>query len=1530
MKKHLFLKSLLVLIGVLITSLTTNVRAYEFDYPVVYFDNQSGTDWSNTMFLYYYSYKNGSKGSQGYSLKKIDDTKLWCQYLQHNRGTDMDYFEYIFGDIYGAWEHESHSGSSDWNTRLSSFRSQANSKYSGTATTNMNKKTWLATSTGTSNLTVTWKTDDRQQIPPSSMKFNQTVNVVVNGNSSPSTSPAAISITSHYWTAWDAVSSAGSSTAITKGGSTITDAYNNAAYTAETSVEVTSIQDGYYFVGWYDAPIGGSLVSDANPYTYYPREANTLYARFESKHTVNIYASMHGGAVGCTTSPSNGTAINNVGYYSTADISATAGNGCFFDQWSTTGGVTVGGTKTNPTTVKTAGLDGTVTAHFYTQWAIMGGHADSYTGSSDALGDWLDSYNDLVYVADNSFIGTITLPASTTLKFKVWDRENNHYWGCNTTITSSVNDYDFYDEGASDKNCTLTTGAAGDYTFAWNAADHKLSIIFPGDKAKSTLKKNSIIYFDITTGNGTTNYWHQASFTARFWFKTLAGKDYSSVDKASSTMIESWHYYAPVPDNDNIGRIQMNRMDPDHLDQNPWNTASTINKAIDRDDAYQNCLVYNHDSWSPTISWSTYCPPMSSATLSANNGEDKTIVYAGAGTNENPYIVATGANIYVTASSTSALNDANMTPHYLFYQAGSAAQAYPGAEDDYIYRITSSGTKQAMTVYAKNYYNGTYGTVSPVSNSIYYEARQPYNVSVAGLSHVTLASGRTGLTGAVEGVNYVATFTADEGYNLPASAEGGKIVVLRSSSDIAANCTWSVSAGVGTLTVPAAYVTADLAISVYGVLKTYDITYNGGTYGSGSLDGGTKTHFVDYELSSNSTAFTRDGYAYDGWSVNAAGSTKDYEFGGTYDTEADQTFYPHWIPAYSVTHTLSHINCTSGATGSIAGVSGRNYVATFTALAGYELPSTITVTVGGSPLTKDVNYTWSISAGVGTLTVLSANVTAAIVITITGTPETLRFTSGSDWHTASNWTPACVPTIEHDVIIPKTCWISHPNAQAKSVTIEHYGEKEGKLYINSTALYTGALLIAEGITAIHEEGGDPEPTTKNDLQIVTDYYGNGGLICGEASDDTEAQYIFYSKVYRYGSWYINQYVGIPFVNMDPYDWYGVSIFEYNPAKDQWMTPVLDEGKLKPFTAYNIISKMSGVGYTNFYTDGILNLPGTVPDPDNNRLKVLKCGWRDEADFDEGKFPASIDETEGHQDYMFANSWTAPISVADMSEDDFYNVSQVLYVFNAGWSNPDADAKKEVGDLAGQWTQFPIEAAKAGGLAYPAFIPATQAFLVTATAVNATLTLDYKKHVFDPAKNAGTINTSPTRAPRYKKSESPISKLIMTVSSDTTIADILHLFEREDFTSSYDDGWEGYKIFGRKSAPQLYALQGESKMSIEATPEMHGTLLGFKAGTDTNAYVLSFEYNDEEPLYLYDRETAEFTQITNDATYSFTTSDTDEHQRFIISRVNSPSILTSLEEIANESVKHAEKYFENNMLFIRRGDKVYSVDGRLVK
>lgn len=108
--------------------------------------------------------------------------------------------------------------------------------------------------------------------------------------------------------------------------------------------------------------------------------------------------------------------------------------------------------------------------------------------------------------------------------------------------------------------------------------------------------------------------------------------------------------------------------------------------------------------------------------------------------------------------------------------------------------------------------------------------------------------------------------------------------------------------------------TGNAALTLYPhwVANTYTLTYNKGTYGSGADVTQTKTHDVALTLLNATTApFTREGYTHKGWSTTAAGTNKDYEFGGSYTVEGNSTLYPYWeINKYNVTY-----KCGSNSTG---------------------------------------------------------------------------------------------------------------------------------------------------------------------------------------------------------------------------------------------------------------------------------------------------------------------------------------------------------------------------------------------------------------------------------------------------------------------------------------------------------------------------------------------------------------------------------------------------------------------------------------
>jgi len=82
-----------------------------------------------------------------------------------------------------------------------------------------------------------------------------------------------------------------------------------------------------------------------------------------------------------------------------------------------------------------------------------------------------------------------------------------------------------------------------------------------------------------------------------------------------------------------------------------------------------------------------------------------------------------------------------------------------------------------------------------------------------------------------------------------------------------------------------------LTDDTFTTLHQYAITYDAGEDGTGSISGGTKTEGESFTLSSST--FTRAGYTQIGWATSDGG-TKAYDLGGSYTTDAAQTFYPFW------------------------------------------------------------------------------------------------------------------------------------------------------------------------------------------------------------------------------------------------------------------------------------------------------------------------------------------------------------------------------------------------------------------------------------------------------------------------------------------------------------------------------------------------------------------------------------------------------------------------------------------------------------
>lgn len=109
------------------------------------------------------------------------------------------------------------------------------------------------------------------------------------------------------------------------------------------------------------------------------------------------------------------------------------------------------------------------------------------------------------------------------------------------------------------------------------------------------------------------------------------------------------------------------------------------------------------------------------------------------------------------------------------------------------------------------------------------------------------------------------------------------------------------------------------------------------------------------------------------------------------------------------------------------------------------------------------------------------------------------------------------------------------------------------------------------------------------------------------------------------------------------------------------------------------------------------------------------------------------------------------------------------------------------------------------------------------------------------------------------------------------SDQMWIFSVATCTNSYDNGWDGYKMFGTTVAPQIFAFESDGNYQVDARPDANNTYIGFSAGVDT-AYTFTFTHQNlsvrYQKLYLVDSVANKVVDIYADgSTYTFTAQQT---------------------------------------------------------
>jgi hypothetical protein len=225
----------------------------------------------------------------------------------------------------------------------------------------------------------------------------------------------------------------------------------------------------------------------------------------------------------------------------------------------------------------------------------------------------------------------------------------------------------------------------------------------------------------------------------------------------------------------------------------------------------------------------------------------------------------------------------------------------------------------------------------------------------------------------------------------------------------------------------------------------------------------------------------------------------------------------------------------------------------------------------------------------------------------------------------------------------------------------------------------------------------------------------------------------------------------------------------------------------------------------------------------------------------------------------------------------------------------------------------------------------QSFSVFTMGSGASVTLDYDKIVYQPTL-AGTATPAPNKIQRReRKSADEANKLRIFVRTESGLGDILYMWEREDFSEAFENGWDGRKMYGESYAPQLYAITPEGAMAVNCVPTYEGVLIGFRAGTDEQTYTFSFEYDaDAEPLYLYDKYADAYTRVLSGNTYLFVANDYEAHARFSLTHYM-PGVATGMDAVSGQqSAVRCQKILLNERILILRDGKLYDVTGKTVK
>ncbi len=347
------------------------------------------------------------------------------------------------------------------------------------------------------------------------------------------------------------------------------------------------------------------------------------------------------------------------------------------------------------------------------------------------------------------------------------------------------------------------------------------------------------------------------------------------------------------------------------------------------------------------------------------------------------------------------------------------------------------------------------------------------------VEHITFTGGAT----AVKGVDYEAALTAATGYNLPDSititvGEGDSMITLTDGDG------YSYNSENGEITIYGEKISDKIEIIAAARIKTYSVTDQ---VDHGTFNGDTVDYNTDYRTTivadTGYTLPSSVGITVDGFTLAAGDYTYSSTTGEIFIDKSKVTgdivisANDAVLITRSVTHDVTNIaSYTGGTTASY----GTDYEDTLTAAAGYDLPGSITITVGGNGL-SDTDYSYDSTRGIivingnkiiGDITITAAGTRKTFTVTDqveTGTFAGTSATYGTDYNTTI--VPAAGQRLPKNIIITVGGIILTSGFTYNQIT--------GAVHINGIEVTGPVVIIA---------GAEPQPQPQHQPAPV--YAGN--------------------------------------------------------------------------------------------------------------------------------------------------------------------------------------------------------------------------------------------------------------------------------------------------------------------------------------------------------------------------------------------------------------------------------------------------------